>query len=200
MEMICLDLEGVLLPEIWIAFAEKTGIDELKRTTRDEPDYDVLMRYRLDILDREGFRLGQIEEVIDTLEPLPGAVEFLKEIQSRSRVVILSDTFEEFVGPLMGKLGHPTLFCHNLQVEPNGRISDYKLRLPNHKQKAVEAFRDLNFHIISAGDSYNDLTMLQASNAGILFRAPDNVIEENPDLPTAFNFDALITEIEKAKE
>jgi phosphoserine/homoserine phosphotransferase len=200
MEMICLDLEGVLIPEIWIAFAEKTGIEELKRTTRDEPDYDVLMRYRLDILDREGFSLGQIEEVIDTLEPLPGAVEFLKKIQSQARVVILSDTFEEFAGPLMAKLGHPTLFCHNLEVEASGRIAEYKLRLPNHKQKAVEAFRELNFHVIAAGDSYNDLTMLRAAHCGILFKAPENVIEENPDLPTAITYDALLSEIEKVKE
>ena len=200
MDMICLDLEGVLIPEIWIAFADKTGIEELKRTTRDEPDYDVLMRYRLDILDREGFTIGQIEEVIDTLDPLPGAEAFLKTIQSQARVVILSDTFEEFVGPLMGKLGHPTLFCHNLEVEASGRIADYKLRLPNHKQKAVEAFRDLNFHVIASGDSYNDLTMLRAAHSGILFQAPDNVIEENPDLPTAFTYDALLEEIEKAKQ
>ena len=197
--MICLDLEGVLIPEIWIAFAEKTGIEMLKRTTRDEPDYDVLMRYRLDILDREGFNLGQIEEVIDTLDPLPGAEEFLKKIQSQARVVILSDTFEEFAGPLMAKLGHPTLFCHNLEVEENGRIADYKLRLPNHKQKAVEAFRGLNFHVVAAGDSYNDLTMLRAADQGILFKAPDNVISENSDLPTAFTYDALLSEIEKAK-
>lgn len=200
MEMICLDLEGVLIPEIWIAFAEKTGIEELKRTTRDEPDYDVLMRYRLDILDREGFSHGQIEEVIDTLDPLPGAVEFLKNIQSQARVVILSDTFEEFAGPLMAKLGHPTLFCHNLEVEASGRIAEYKLRLPNHKQKAVEAFRELNFHVIAAGDSYNDLTMLRAAHCGILFKAPENVIKENPDLPTAFTYDALLSEIEKVKE
>ncbi len=200
MDMICLDLEGVLIPEIWIAFADKTGIEELKRTTRDEPDYDVLMRYRLDILDREGFTIGQIEEVIDTLDPLPGAEAFLKTIQSQARVVILSDTFEEFVGPLMEKLGHPTLFCHNLEVEASGRIADYKLRLPNHKQKAVEAFRDLNFHVIASGDSYNDLTMLRAAHSGILFQAPDNVIEENPDLPTAFTYDALLEEIEKAKQ
>ena len=199
MEMICLDLEGVLIPEIWIAFAEKTGIEALKRTTRDEPDYDVLMKYRLDILDREGFNLCQIEEVIETLEPLPGALEFLQLIQSQTRVVILSDTFEEFVGPLMAKLGHPTLFCHNLEVEENGRIADYKLRLPNHKQKAVEAFKNLNFHVIAAGDSYNDLTMLRAAHSGILFRAPDNVISENPDLPTAFTYSNLLSEIENAK-
>ena len=200
MQTICLDLEGVLIPEIWIAFAETTGIEELKRTTRDEPDYDKLMRYRLDILDREGFKLGQIEEVINTLDPLPGAVEFIETLKSRWRVVILSDTFEEFAGPLMAKLGYPTLFCHNLEVESSGRIADYKLRLDNHKQKAVEAFRGLNFHVIAAGDSYNDLTMIRAANAGILFKSPDNVIQENPDLPTAFTYEELMAEIEKATE
>ena len=200
MQTICLDLEGVLIPEIWIAFAEKTGIGELERTTREEPDYDKLMRYRLDILDRQGFRLGQIEEVINTLDPLPGAVEFIEGLKSRWRVVILSDTFEEFAGPLMAKLGYPTLFCHNLVVEADGRIADYKLRLDNHKQKAVEAFRGLNFHVIAAGDSYNDLTMIRAANAGILFKAPDNVIQENPDLPTASTYVELMVEIEKASE
>ena len=200
MQTICLDLEGVLIPEIWIAFAEKTGIRELERTTREEPDYDKLMRYRLDILDREGFKLGQIEEVIDTLDPLPGALEFIDWLKSNWRVVILSDTFEEFAGPLMAKLGYPTLFCHNLEVEPDGRIAGYNLRLANHKQKAVEAFRSLNFHVIAAGDSYNDLTMIRAANAGILFRAPENVIRENPDLPTASAYDELMVEIGKASE
>ena len=149
MQMVCLDLEGVLIPEIWIAFANKTGIEDLKRTTRDEPDYGKLMRYRLDILDQAGLKLNQVHDVIDSLDPLPGACEFLDWLQARGRVVILSDTFEEFSGPLMLKLGHPTLFCHSLIVEPDGRIADYKLRLENHKQKAVEAFRDLNFHVVA---------------------------------------------------
>lgn len=198
MQMVCLDLEGVLIPEIWIAFAEKTGIEALKRTTREEPDYGKLMRYRLDILDREGFTLGQIEEVIDTLDPLPGACEFVDWLQARGRMVILSDTFEEFAGPLMAKLGHPTLFCHNLEVEPGGRIANYRLRLHNHKQKAVEAFRSLNFHVVAAGDSYNDLTMIRTAHQGILFRAPENVISENPDLPVANTYEELRCRIEEA--
>jgi phosphoserine/homoserine phosphotransferase len=153
MQMVCLDLEGVLIPEIWIAFAKKTGIEALQRTTRDEPDYGKLMRYRLDILDQAGLKLNQINDVINSLDPLPGACEFLDWLKARGRVVILSDTFEEFAGPLMAKLGHPTLFCHNLVVEADGRIADYQLRLDNHKQKAVEAFRDLNFHVVAVGDS-----------------------------------------------
>jgi len=193
-----LDLEGVLVPEIWIAFAEKTGLEELKRTTRDEPDYDKLMRYRLGILDREGLALGQIEEVIGTLDPLPGASEFVDWLKARGRMVILSDTFEEFAGPLMAKLDHPTLFCHNLEVEPGGRISSHKLRLQNHKQKAVEAFRGLNFEVVAAGDSYNDLTMIRAAHKGILFRAPDNVVAENPDLPVAHTYEELKARIEEA--
>ena len=191
MQMVCLDLEGVLIPEIWIAFAKKTGIEALQRTTRDEPDYDKLMRYRLDILDQAGLKLNQVHDVIDSLDPLPGACEFLDWLKARGRVVILSDTFEEFAGPLMAKLGHPTLFCHNLVVEADGSIADYQLRLDNHKQKAVEAFRDLNFHVVAVGDSYNDLTMIRAAHQGILFKAPNNVISENPDLPTASTYEVL---------
>ncbi len=198
MQMVCLDLEGVLIPEIWIAFAKKTGIEALQRTTRDEPDYDKLMRYRLDILDQAGLKLNQINKVIDSLDPLPGASEFLDWLRTRGRVVILSDTFEEFVGPLMSKLGRPTLFCHNLIVEADGRIADYQLRLDNHKQKAVEAFRDLNFHVVAVGDSYNDLTMIRAAHQGILFKAPNNVISENPDLPTASTYEVLKATIENA--
>ena len=145
MNIVCLDLEGVLIPEIWIAFAEKTGIEALKRTTRDEPDYDVLMRYRLDILDKEGFKLADIEEVIGTLDPLPGATEFVSWVTSQTRLVILSDTFSQFAGPLMAKLGNPTLFCHDLVIDDDGRIADYRLRLKDHKRKAVEAFKALNF-------------------------------------------------------
>ena len=200
MQMVCLDLEGVLIPEIWIAFAEKTGIEALQRTTRDEPDYGKLMRYRLDILDQAGLKLNQVHDVIDSLDPLPGACEFLDWLKARGRVVILSDTFEEFAGPLMAKLGHPTLFCHNLIVEADGRIADYQLRLDNHKQKAVEAFRDLNFHVVAVGDSYNDLTMIRAAHQGILFKAPNNVISENPDLPTASTYEVLKAKIEKVGE
>ena len=200
MQIVCLDLEGVLVPEIWIAFAKQTGLGALARTTRDEPNYDKLMRYRLEILEREGFTLEQIKETIDTLDPFPGACEFINWLKVRSRVVILSDTFEEFAGPLMEKLGHPSLFCHNLIVEPGGRIANYNLRLDNHKQKTVEAFRDLNFHVMAVGDSYNDLSMIRAAHRGILFKAPDNVLAENPDLPTASNFDELKTRIEKDGE
>ena len=200
MQMVCLDLEGVLIPEIWIAFAKRTGIEALQRTTRDEPDYGKLMRYRLDILDQAGLKLNQVNDVIDSLDPLPGACEFLDWLRTRGRVVILSDTFEEFAGPLMAKLGHPTLFCHNLVVEADGSIADYQLRLDNHKQKAVEAFRDLNFHVVAVGDSYNDLAMIRAAHQGILFNAPNNVISENPDLPTASTYEVLKAKIEKVGE
>ena len=200
MQMVCLDLEGVLVPEIWIAFANKTGIEALNRTTRDEPDYGALMRYRLEILNQAGFKLREIKDVIETLEPLPGAREFLDWLKSQGRVVILSDTFEEFAGPLMAKLGPPTLFCHELKVNPDGKIADYRLRLDNHKQKAVEAFRDLNFQVVAVGDSYNDLTMIRAAHEGILFKAPENVISENPDLPTASSYEELRVRIEKTVE
>lgn len=185
MNIVCLDLEGVLIPEIWIAFAEKTGIDALRRTTRDEPDYDTLMRYRLDILDKEGFKLADIEEVIGTLNPLPGAKEFVEWVTSKTRLIILSDTFTQFAGPLMAKLGNPTLFCHELVVDPDNRIADYKLRLKDHKRKAVEAFRKLNFNTIAAGDSYNDLSMIDCADKGILFCPPERLTAERPELPVA---------------
>ncbi len=185
MNIVCLDLEGVLIPEIWIAFAEKTGIDELKRTTRDEPDYDTLMRYRLDILDREGFKLADIEDVIGALDPLPGAKEFVEWLTAKTRLVILSDTFSQFAGPLMKKLGSPTLFCHELLIDADKRIADYKLRLQDHKRKAVEAFRALNFDTIAAGDSYNDLSMIDSADQGILFCPPERLVQERPDLPIA---------------
>ncbi len=187
MTIVCLDLEGVLIPEIWVAFAEKTGLDALKRTTRDEPDYDTLMRYRLDILDKEGFKLTDIQEVIGTLEPLPGAKEFVTWVTSKTRLVILSDTFSQFAGPLMEKLGNPTLFCHELVVGTDQRIDDYKLRLKDHKRKAVEAFRSLNFKTIAAGDSYNDLSMIDCADKGILFCPPERLTKERPELPVAQN-------------
>jgi len=185
MNIVCLDLEGVLIPEIWIAFAEKTGIEELKRTTRDEPDYDVLMRYRLDILDREGFKLADIEEVVATLDPLPGAKEFVEWVTGETRLVILSDTFTQFAGPLMAKLGNPTLFCHELVVAEDGRIANYLLRLKDHKRRAIEAFKGLNFETFAAGDSYNDLTMIDAAENKCLFRPPPRLIDERPDLSVA---------------
>ncbi|MFE8069723.1 bifunctional phosphoserine phosphatase/homoserine phosphotransferase ThrH [Marinobacteraceae bacterium S3BR75-40.1] len=191
MELACLDLEGVLIPEIWIAFAEKTGIEELKATTRDIPDYDVLMRQRLRLLDEHGYGLPAIQEVIGELDPLPGAAEFLDWLRERFQVVILSDTFYEFAMPLMAKLGYPTLLCHKLEVEEGGRISDYKLRQRDPKRQSVRAFQLLNYRVIAAGDSYNDTTMLKQAEAGVLFHAPQNVIEEFPEFPAVDDFEAL---------
>ena len=185
MNIVCLDLEGVLIPEIWIAFAEKTGIEALKRTTRDEPDYDVLMRYRLNILDKEGFKLTDIEEVIGTLDPMPSAAEFVEWVTSQTRLVILSDTFRQFVGPLMAKLGHPTLFCHDLVIDESGRIADYTLRMKDHKRKAVEAFKALKFDTFAAGDSYNDLSMIDVADNRALFCPPEQLTIERPELPVA---------------
>ena len=188
--IVTLDMEGVLTPEIWIAVAEKTGIRELRRTTRDEPDYDKLMRGRLKILDQHHLKLSDIQQVIGTLRPLEGAKEFLDELRSQVQVIILSDTFEQFASPLLRQLGWPTLLCHRLVVE-NDRIVDYQLRVPEQKQKAVAAFKLLNYHVISGGDSFNDTTMLGEAHVGLLFRAPDNVkrqfpqfkaVEEYPDL------------------
>ncbi len=196
MNIVCLDLEGVLIPEIWIAFAKKTGIKALQRTTRDEPCYDTLMRYRLDILDKEGFKLADIEDVIGTLDPLPGAQEFVSWVTSETRLVILSDTFRQFAGPLMKKLGNPTLFCHDLVIDESGRISDYALRLKDHKRKAVEAFRLLNFETIAAGDSYNDLSMIDTADKGLLFCPPDRLTTERPELKVARNHTELRTIIE----
>ena len=176
----CLDLEGVLVPEVWIAFAEKTGIPELRRTTREEPDYDKLMRGRLEILDANGFKLDDIQEVIGTLNPLEGAVEFLDELRSRTQVVILSDTFYQFAEPLMRQLGWPTLFCHELVVEPSGRVANYRLRIDDGKKRAVASFKEIGFTVHAAGDSYNDTTMLTEADRGVLFRCPDNVAEEFP--------------------
>ena len=172
-------MEGVLTPEIWIAVAEKTGIKELRRTTRDEPDYDKLMRGRLRILDQHGLKLSDIQQVIGTLRPLPGAKEFLDELRSLVQVIILSDTFEQFAAPLLRQLAWPTLLCHRLVVE-NDRIVDYKLRVPEQKQKAVAALKLLNYHVISGGDSFNDTAMLCEANVGLLFRAPDNVKQQFP--------------------
>jgi phosphoserine/homoserine phosphotransferase len=190
-ELACLDLEGVLIPEIWIAFAEKTGIEALKATTRDIPDYDVLMQQRLRLLDEHGYGLAAIQEVIGELEPLDGAPEFLDWLRERFQVVILSDTFYEFAMPLMAKLGHPTLLCHKLQVNDNGQIANYLLRQRDPKRQAVRAFQLLNYRVIAAGDSYNDTTMLKQAEAGILFHAPQNVIEEFPQFPAVHTFDDL---------
>jgi phosphoserine/homoserine phosphotransferase len=194
--IVTLDLEGVLVPEIWIAVAETTGIKELRRTTRDEPDYDVLMRGRLEILDAHGLTMSAIEEVIATLSPLDGAREFLDELRSITQVVILSDTFEQFGRPLMRHLGMPTLVCHRLVVE-NDRIVDYELRLDDQKRRAVEAFQALNYRVIAAGDSYNDTAMLGAAEHGFLFHAPDNVKREFPHFPALDSYGDLLANIKQ---
>ena len=190
--VVTLDLEGVLIPEIWIAVAERTGIDALRRTTRDEPDYDVLMRYRLAILEEHGLRLPLITDVIAGLEPLEGAREFLDELRSRTQVLILSDTFEQFAHPFMRQLGWPTIFCHRLVVDDDQRIVDYTLRQPDQKRRAVEALHGLNYRVVAAGDSYNDVAMLQEADAGILFRSPARVQAEFPHLPALERYDDLL--------
>jgi phosphoserine/homoserine phosphotransferase len=190
-KLVCLDLEGVLVPEIWINVAERTGIDALRRTTRDEPDYDVLMRFRVGVLAEHGLTLPDIQEVIGGMAPLEGANRFLDALRERFQVVILSDTFYEFAAPLMAQLGRPTLFCHRLETDAAGRVVAYHLRQRDQKRKAVEAFRSLNFTVFAAGDSYNDTSMLGAAHAGILFRPPDNVVEEFPQYPVARTYDEL---------
>lgn len=194
----CLDLEGVLVPEIWINVAATTGIEELQRTTRDEPDYDKLMRYRLDILERHGLRLPDIQKVIGGMGPLDGAKDFLSWLRQRFQVIILSDTFYEFAAPLMAQLDHPCLFCNSLVVDEGGAVRDYRLRLADGKRKAVMALKLLNFSIVAAGDSYNDTTMLEEADAGILFRPPDNVVRDFPALPVTRTYDELRAAFERA--
>ncbi len=196
----CLDLEGVLVPEIWINVAEKTGIDALRRTTRDEPDYDVLMRGRLEILDQHGLTIHDIQRVIAGMGPLDGAAAFLDWLRERHQVVILSDTFYEFAAPLMKQLGYPCLFCHSLTIDGDGRVTNYELRIADGKRKAVQAFRQLNFSTIAAGDSYNDTTMLSEADAGILYRPPDNVIADFPQFPVARDYDTLRGAFERAAQ
>ncbi|MCW8883168.1 MAG: bifunctional phosphoserine phosphatase/homoserine phosphotransferase ThrH [Sedimenticola sp.] len=191
MEMACLDLEGVLIPEIWINFAERTGIEELKATTRDIPDYDVLMKQRLQILKQHKLGLSDIQQVIDGMSPLEGAREFLDWLRERFQVVILSDTFYEFAAPMMRQLGHPTLLCHKLGIDDNGMVADYHLRQKDPKRQAVKAFHNLNFRVIAAGDSYNDTTMLAEADRGILFRPPQNVIDEFPQYPVVKDYQAF---------
>ncbi|MGM0633596.1 MAG: bifunctional phosphoserine phosphatase/homoserine phosphotransferase ThrH [Pseudomonadota bacterium] len=200
MEIACLDLEGVLVPEIWIGFAERTGIDELRATTRDIPDYDVLMQQRLRLLREHNLGLPDIQEVIAGLSPLPGAVEFVDWLRERFQVVILSDTFYEFSQPLMRQLGFPTLFCHRLVADEQGRIVDYRLRQKDPKRQCVKAFHSLRFRCIAAGDSYNDTTMLAEADAGILFSAPDNVIREFPQFPAVHDYEALKQAFVEASE
>ncbi|HCN28405.1 MAG TPA: bifunctional phosphoserine phosphatase/homoserine phosphotransferase ThrH [Verrucomicrobiales bacterium] len=190
--LVTLDLEGVLVPEIWIAFAEKTGIDALRRTTRDEPDYDVLMRGRLAILDKHGLALPDIQEVIGTLAPLDGAKDFLDELRALTQVVILSDTFEEFARPLMRQLAWPALFCHHLETDARGRIVNYRLRQPNQKQKAVAAFKSLNYQVVAAGDSFNDTTMLGEADTGFFFHAPESIQERFPQYRAFERYEDLL--------
>ncbi len=198
MEIACLDLEGVLVPEIWIAFAERTGIQELRATTRDIPDYDVLMKQRLRILDQHNLGLPDIQAVIAEIKPLEGAVEFIDWLRERFQVVILSDTFYEFALPLMRQLGYPALLCHKLETDERGRVVNYRLRQANPKRQSVLAFKSLYYRVIAAGDSYNDTTMLAEADAGILFHAPDNVIREFPQFPAVQTFDDLKREFIKA--
>ena len=200
MEIACLDLEGVLIPEIWIGFAEETGITELRATTRDIPDYDVLMRQRLRILKENNLGLTDIQKVISGISPMEGALEFVTWLKERFQLVILSDTFYEFSEPLMRQLGFPTLFCHRLIVDSNGIITDYRLRQKDPKRQCVKAFHSLNFRVIASGDSYNDTTMLSEAEAGILFRAPANVIEEFPQYPSVSSYEELKMEFLKASE
>jgi phosphoserine / homoserine phosphotransferase len=189
--VVCLDLEGVLVPEIWIAVAEKTKIPELRRTTRDEPDYDKLMRARIEILDKHGLKLSHIQEVISTLDPMPGALEFLRELRSLAQVIILSDTFEQFAKPIMKQLEWPTIFCNHLIIE-NGRIAGYKLRQENPKRHSVMALKRLYYYIIAAGDSFNDTAMLAEANVGFLFHAPDNIKKQFPQFKTYEEYNDLL--------
>lgn len=198
MEIACLDLEGVLIPEIWIAFAEKTGIEELKRTTRDEPDYNVLMKYRLDILEKNNLGLKEIQEVIETLSPLDGAKDFLDWLRERFQVIVLSDTFYEFAQPMMKQLGFPALFCHQLKIDDDNNVVGYALRQANPKRQAIVGFKSMYYRTIAAGDSYNDTTMLAEADAGILFHAPKNVESEFPQFPAVNDFESLKKEFIKA--
>ncbi|WP_417794937.1 bifunctional phosphoserine phosphatase/homoserine phosphotransferase ThrH [Terasakiella pusilla] len=197
MEIVCLDLEGVLVPEIWIAFAEKTGIEALKRTTRDEPDYDALMQYRLDLLRENNLKMSDIQDVISQMAPLEGARDFLGQLREDFQVVILSDTFYEFAKPLMRQLDLPTLFCHRLLVDETDAVVGYQLRLADHKRRAVEAFAQLNFYTIAAGDSYNDTSMLSRADVGFLFNAPENVRTAFPQFRTTTEYDGLMALIKE---
>ena len=198
MYITCLDLEGVLVPEIWIAFSEASGIPELRRTTRDEPDYDKLMRWRLGILKEHGLGLKEIQDVIATIDPLPGAKEFLDELRSITQAVILSDTFPQFAQPLMKKLGWPALFCNELVVAPSGEVTDFHLRCQQTKLSTVRAFQSVGYETIASGDSFNDLAMIQASKAGFLFRAPEGIKAQYPEIPAVDEYDDLLKLIKAA--
>lgn len=198
MHIVCSDLEGVFVPEIWINVAEKTGIDELKLTTRDISDYDVLMKKRLDILKQNKLKLKDIQNVIDEMEPLPGALEFLNWLRSQTQVIVVSDTYVQFTGPLMKKLGYPTLFCHTLEISENNSVTGYKLRQKEGKKKTVQALRSLKYNIIAMGDSYNDIDMLREADMGILFCPPQNVMDEFPELPVTTDYGQVRQILEKA--
>jgi phosphoserine/homoserine phosphotransferase len=197
MNVVCLDLEGVLVPEIWIAFAETSGIPELKRTTRDEPDYDKLMKWRISILREHGLGIKEIQETIAKIDPLPGAKEFLDELRSLTQVIIISDTFTQFAAPLMKKLGMPTIFCNSLVISESGEITDFKMRIENSKFTTVKALQTMGFETIAAGDSYNDLGMINASKAGFLFRSTDKIKADNPNLSAYEDFDDLLRAIKE---
>ena len=198
MNIVCLDLEGVLVPEIWIAFAEETGISELKRTTRDEPDYDKLMNYRINILKEHGLGLKEIQETIAKIDPIPGAKKFLDELREMTQVIIISDTFTQFAGPLMKKLGYPTIFCNSLEVADDGEITGFKMRIENSKLTTVKALQSIGYDTIASGDSHNDLGMIKASKAGFLFRSTEEIKKEYPELPALETYDELIDAIKKA--
>ena len=198
MNIVCLDMEGVLVPEIWIAFAEASGIPELRRTTRDEPDYDKLMKWRIGILKEHGLGLKEIQNVISTIDPLPGAKEFLDALRARTQVVILSDTFDQFAMPLMKKLGYPTLFCNTLEVAESGEITGFRMRIEKSKLTTVKALQSIGFETIASGDSYNDLGMIRASKAGFLFKSTDKIKADNPDLPAYEEFPDLLAALERA--
>ena len=195
MEIVCLDLEGVLVPEIWIAFAEASGIPELKKTTRDEPDYAKLMKFRLDILKEHGLGLQEIQDTIAKIDPMPGAKEFLDELRSLTQVIIISDTFTQFAKPLMKKLGYPTIFCNTLEVADNGEITGFRMRIENSKYTTVKALQSIGYDTIASGDSYNDLGMIKASKAGFLFKSTDKIKADNPDLPAFETYDELLNAI-----
>ncbi|MCL4130625.1 UNVERIFIED_CONTAM: hypothetical protein GTU68_056507 [Idotea baltica] len=198
MNIICLDLEGVLIPEIWINFADKVGVEELRATTRDIPDYDELMKFRLDLCSKHGFRIQDIQEVIDTLSPMDGAKEFADQLRADYQLIILSDTFQEFAKPMMRQLDWPTIFCHELIIDDAGNINNYKLRKADHKRETVKRLHELNFKVVAAGDSYNDTTMLGEAEQGILFCPPQNVIDEFPQFPVATSYQQLRSEIDSA--
>lgn len=200
MNIVCLDLEGVLVPEIWIAFAEASGIPELRRTTRDEPDYDKLMKWRIGILKEHGLGLKEIQETIATIDPIPGAKEFLDELRSITQVIIISDTFTQFAGPLMKKLGYPTIFCNSLEVAKDGEITGFKMRIENSKLTTVKALQSIGYETIASGDSHNDLGMIKASKAGFLFKSTEQIKKDNPQIPAYETYDELMAAIRSVLE